>query len=628
MTTTETTAPFTGRTAWARNLEAPLRLFLATETGGAAILLAGAVIALIWVNIDATSYEKVWNTMLSVRLGGGGVTLPLRLWINEGLMTFFFLVVALEARWEFDLGDLRDRQRLVLPAAAALGGMVCPIAIFLAFNAGKSSAVGWGAAMSTDTAFALGMLALVGRQFPLSLRAFILTVAVADDLVSFVVIGAQYSQALHPAGLVVGIMALAAVLVLRLRRVRNGVLYFIFGLVAWVGFLKSGIDPVLVGVVIGLLAIAYPAARGDLERATDLFQRFREQPTGELAQSVRQGVRTALSPNERLQQIYHPISSYLIVPLFALANAGIPISASFLTKAYTSPIALGIIFGYLIGKPVGIGGVTALVVKLSKGRIRPPVGWASVLGGGVIAGIGFTVSILISSLAFTGVELREAKLGVLTAALAASLLTAVVFRLTAFLPKQARLRALVGIAPSLVDLAVPVDPKRDHIRGPGGAPVTLVEYGDFQCPYCGQAEPIIRELLSDFGDLRYVWRHLPLSDVHAQAQIAAEASEAAAAQGKFWEMYDKLLANQDALMVRDLVRYAQELGLNVDLFREHLRKRKGAGRIAEDVESADMSNVSGTPSFFINGRRHYGAYDVDTLSAAVRAARARAAAVA
>ena len=628
MTTTETSAPFTGRTAWARNLEAPLRLFLATETGGAAILLAGAVIALVWVNIDAGSYEKVWNTTLSVRIGGGGVSLPLRLWINEGLMTFFFLVVALEARWEFDLGELRDRRRLVLPAAAALGGMVCPIAIFLAFNAGKSSAVGWGAAMSTDTAFALGMLALVGRRFPQSLRAFILTVAVADDLVSFVVIAAQYSQALHPAGLIVGILALGAVLLVRLRRVRNGVVYLIFGVVAWVGFLKSGIDPVLVGVVIGLLAIAYPAARGDLERATDLFQRFREQPTSELAQSLREGVRTTLSPNERLQQIYHPISSYLIVPLFALANAGIPISASFLAKAYTSPIALGIIFGYLIGKPVGIGGVTAAVVKLSKGRIRPPVGWASVLGGGVIAGIGFTVSILISSLAFTGVELREAKLGVLTAALGASLLTAVVFRLTAFLPKPTRLRALVGVAPSIVDLAVPVEPKRDHIRGPGAAPVTLVEYGDFQCPYCGQAEPIIRELLSDFGDLRYVWRHLPLSDVHSQAQIAAEASEAAAAQGQFWEMYDKLLANQDALMVRDLVRYAQELGLDVDAFREHLRKRKGAGRIAEDVESADLSSVSGTPSFFINGRRHYGAYDVDTLSAEVRAARARAAAVA
>jgi Na+/H+ antiporter NhaA len=628
MTDMETTASFTGRTAWARNLEEPLRLFLRTETGGAAILLAASVIALVWVNADAGSYGRVWSTVLSVRISGASVSLPLREWVNEGLMSFFFLVVALEARWEFDLGELRDRRRLVLPAVAAIGGMLCPIAIFLAFNAGKSSAVGWGAAMSTDTAFALGMLALVGRRFPQSLRAFILTVAVADDLASFVVIGAQYSQTLRMVGLLAGLAAIAVAVALRLRRVRNGILYFVLAFVAWVALLKSGIDPVLVGVVFGLLSIAYPAARADLEHATDLFRLFREQPTSELARSVREGVRTALSPNERLQQLYHPVSSFLIVPLFALANAGIPISGSFLMKAYGSPIALGIIVGYLVGKPIGISGFTAAVIKLSRGRIRPPVGWASVLGGGTIAGIGFTVSLLISALAFKGVELREAKLGVLTAALAASLLTSVVFRVTALLPKRTRLRALVGIAPSLVDLAVPVDPKRDHIRGPLDAPVTLVEYGDFQCPYCGQAERVVRELLADFGDLRYVWRHLPLSDVHSQAQISAEASEAAAAQGHFWEMYDTLLANQDTLMVKDLVRYAQQLGLDVDRFREHLRKRKAASRIAEDVESADLSSVSGTPTFFINGRRHYGAYDVGTLSAEVRAARARVAAAA
>ncbi len=622
----ESSASFTGRTAWARNLEAPIRQFLATETGGAAILLAASVVALVWVNLDGGSYARVWDTMLSVRLGGGSVSLPLRQWVNEGLMTFFFLVVGLEARWEFDLGELRDRRRLILPALAAIGGMVWPIAIFLAFNAGRSSAHGWGAAMSTDTAFALGMLALVGRRFPQSLRAYILTVAVADDLASFVVIGVNYSQTLRLAGLIVGIAALAGAFVVRLRRVRNGPVYFILGLIAWVGLLKSGIDPVLVGVVMGLLSIAYPAARADLERATDLFRLFREQPTGELAQSVREGVRTALSPNERLQQIYHPLSSYLIVPLFALANAGIPITGKFLAKAYGSPIALGIIVGYLLGKPIGISGTTALVTKLSRGRIRAPVGWASVLGGGTIAGIGFTVSILISSLAFKGVELQEAKLGVLTAAVCASLLTALVFRLTTMLPQRARLRALVGVAGSLVDLAVPVDPERDHLRGPLDAPVTLVEYGDFECPYCGQAEPIVRELLADFGDLRYVWRHLPLSDVHPRAQLAAEASEAAADQERFWDMYDKLLANQDALGVRDLVRYAEELGLDAGRFREHLRKRKGAARIAEDVESADLSNVSGTPSFFINGRRHYGAYDVGTLSAEVRAARARLAA--
>jgi len=628
MSATQDRASFTGRTAWARNLEAPLRLFLRTETGGAAILLAATVIALIWANVDGASYRTVWGTSLAVRVGGGGVTMPLRQWVNEGLMSFFFLVVGLEARWEFDLGELRDRRRLALPALAAIGGMLCPVLIFLAFNAGRGTAHGWGVAMSTDTAFALGMLTLVGRRFPQSLRAFILTVAVADDLASFVVIAAQYSRGLRPAGLAAGLAALAVVGVVRWRRVRNGIVYFLLGLIAWVGLEKSGLDPILVGVALGLLSIAYPAARADLERATDLFRLFREQPTSELAQSVREGVRTALSPNERLQQIYHPVSSYLIVPVFALANAGIPVSGGFLARAYASPVALGIIVGYLVGKPVGISAATAAVVRLSRGRIRPPVGWASVLGGATIAGIGFTVSLLIASLAFHGLQLQEAKLGVLTAALGASILTSVVFRATALLPRRARLRALVGVAPSLVDLAVPVDPERDHVRGPREAPVTLVEYGDFQCPYCGQAERIVRELLADFGDLRYVWRHLPLSDVHPQAQLAAEASEAAAEQGRFWDMYDKLLANQQALGARDLVRYATELGLDVERFREHLRKRRGAGRVAEDVESADLSNVSGTPTFFINGRRHYGAYDVDTLAAAVRAARARVAATA
>jgi protein-disulfide isomerase len=296
-----------------------------------------------------------------------------------------------------------------------------------------------------------------------------------------------------------------------------------------------------------------------------------------------------------------------------------------LTRAYGSPITLGIIIGYVVGKPIGIAGSAWLVCRLSRGRVRPPVGWASVLGGGAIAGIGFTVSLLIATLAYHGVELDEAKLGVLTAALGAAALTWIVYRVTALLPRQAKLRALIGTSETIVDLAAPVDAERDHIRGPAQAPVTLVEYGDFQCPYCGQAESIIRELLSDFGDLRYVWRHLPLNDVHPFAQLAAEAAEAAAAQEKFWEMYDLLLTHQDNLTLRDLAGYAEQLGLDVEAFRDFLRKRKGTGRIAEDVDSAELSSVSGTPTFFINGSRHYGAYDVATLSAEVRAARARAA---
>lgn len=194
------------------------------------------------------------------------------------------------------------------------------------------------------------------------------------------------------------------------------------------------------------------------------------------------------------------------------------------------------------------------------------------------------------------------------------------------------LTAAFGYVPHLeevirADLAVPVDIQRDHFRGPEKALVTVVEYGDFECPYCGQAEAIIRELLSDFGYVRFVWRHLPRNDVHPNAQVAAEVSEAAAAQEKFWEMYDLLLGNQDSLELSDLIGYAEQLDLDIEQFRRYLRKHNGSARIVEDVDSADQSGVSGTPTFFINGRRHYGAYDIETLSSEVQAARARRAVV-
>jgi Na+/H+ antiporter NhaA len=620
----ESTGILSGKTAWARNLETPLREFLRTETGSAAVLLGAAVAALVWVNVDPASYERVWTTTMTIRVGGSGITQDLRHWVNNGLMTLFFFVVGLEARREFDLGELRDRRRLALPFFAGLGGMVVPILIFLAIN-GAGQRGGWGTAMSTDTAFALGMLALVGRRFPPSLRAFILTVAVVDDLVALIVIAIAFTTSLHVMPLVVGLGLLGLMIIARNRGVHNGAVYLVLGLAAWGAILKSGIDPIVVGLAVGLLTIAYPAARADLERATDLFRVFREQPTSELAQSARAGVRSAISPNERWQQMFHPFTSYVVVPLFALANAGFAINGSFLVHAYGSPITLGIIFGYLFGKPIGITGSCWLVTRISRGRITLPVGWASVLGGGAIAGIGFTVSLLIASLAFHGEALAEAKLGVLSTLLLAPLASGLVLRVTERLPRRLKLRALIGGGEAIVDLAAPVDPERDHIRGPEEAVVTLVEYGDLECPYCGQAEGAIRELLSDFGELRYVWRHLPLNDVHPHAQMAAEASEAAGYQGRFWEMHDLMLAHQDALTMRDILGYAEELGLDLDRFREHVRKRKGAGRIAEDVESADLSGVSGTPTFFINGHRHQDAYDVATLSKAVRVAKTRAA---
>jgi Na+/H+ antiporter NhaA len=614
---------FRGRTAWARNLQSPLRAFLQTETGSAVVLLAAAIAALVWVNVDGSSYASVWSTQLSVQLGGAGIALDLRGWVNSGLMTFFFFVVGLEARREFDLGELRERRRFALPVVAGAGGVLASVGIYLAFNAGSSSAHGWGAAMSTDTAFALGLLALVGPRFPDRLRAFMLTVVVADDVFAIVVIALVYSGSVRVVPVLVAVAFLGGILIMRRLGIRVGLVYFALGVGVWVALLESGIEPVVAGLVIGVLAYANPPSRPVLERATERFREFREQPTAELAQAAAAQLRAATSPNERLQRLYHPWTSYLIVPLFALANAGIPISGGLLTRAISSPITLGILLGYVIGKPIGIAGATFLLTRLTRGRLRPPVGWAAVLGGGTIAGVGFTVSLLVATLAFHGVQLQEAKLGVLGAAFTASAITWLLFRATAYLPRALRVRALLGTAEPVVDLYPEVDPERDHIRGPVDAPVTVVEYGDFECPYCGQAEPVLRQLLGDFADVRYVWRHLPLNDVHPRTQLAAEASEAADNQGAFWEMHDLLLDHQDALDADDLMRYARQLRLDIDRFMEDLNTRAGASRVADDVDSADLSGVTGTPTFFINGRRHYGAYDIDTLSAAVRAAGAR-----
>jgi Na+/H+ antiporter NhaA len=614
-----------GRTAWARNLAAPVRDFLSTETAGAAALLVATVAALAWANSPwSSSYESVWTTQLSIRIGGSGVSHELRQWVNEGLMTFYFLVVGLEAKRELDLGQLRERRRIAAPVFAALGGMAVPVTIFLAINAGGAGAHGWGAAMSTDTAFALGLLALVAPGGT-RLRVWLLTLAVVDDLVALLVIATAYTNHVSLVPLAVAAALFAMLIALRFAPAAwRGRAAAVLGVAVWVALLQSGIDPVIAGLAVGLITSAYPPARGDLERVVEQTRSFREQPTPALARSAQLAVASAISPNERLLHRLHPWTSFVIVPLFALANAGIHVDGSLLGDAIASPVTLGIVFGYVLGKPLGVVGATWIAWRMSRGRIRLALSWPVIGGGGAAAGIGFTVSLLISSIAFEGRRLEEAKLGVLAAAVLASLVAWAAFKVIALLPAPVRARQLLGTAEELVDLSDDVDPARDHIRGPEQALVTLVEYGDYECPFCGQAEVVVRELLGSFHeDLRYVWRHLPLSDVHVHAQMAAEAAEAAAAQGAFWEYHDCLLTHQDELGPSDLRRHAEQVGLDVDRFWDELRRRAYAPRAAEDVASADASGVAGTPSFFINGRHHEGAYDIDTLTAAVEAARRR-----
>ena len=618
--------PFGGRTAWARNLAAPVRSFLSTETGGAFVMLGAAIGALLWANSPGWhSYEKVWTSELSIRMGSMGIAADLRTWVNQGLMTLFFLVVGLEAKRQLDLGELRERRRLAIPVFAAMGGVTVPILIYLAFNAGRAGGHGWGAAMSTDTAFALAAVALVTPRTATRIRVFLLTLAVVDDLAALVVIATVYTSHVSVTALGIAIALFGVLVGLRFAPWGRTPISIGVAVAIWVAMFKSGIDPVICGLAIGLGTSAYPPSREDLERATALTREFREQPTPELARSAQQSLQSAISPNERLQYELHPWTSYVIVPLFALANAGIHLTSKLISSAVSSPITWGILLAYVVGKPIGVFTGSWIASRPALHGPRSPISEPVLMAAGACAGIGFTVSLLVSSLAFHGEALDEARLGVLATVVVAPASAWVVTRVIRQLPETVRARQVGRTAEDILDLAVEVDQEYDHIRGPDDAPVTLLEYGDFECPYCGQAESVIRELLAAHGDdVRYVWRHLPLNDVHPTAQLAAEASEAAAAQGRFWDMYDVLLAHQGEFSPRDLNRYAEQLGLDAERFRDELRRREYASRISEDVASADESGVSGTPTFFINGRRHYGVYDIDTLTEAVGAAKRRA----
>jgi Na+/H+ antiporter NhaA len=363
------------RTPWHKYVRTPLRTFSSDETGGAAVLLAGTIAALLWVNINAKSYDTVWNTTLTLSLGKATVAQDLRGWVNSGLMTLFFLVVGLEARREMDIGELRERKRVTLPLLAGIAGMAVPVGLFLAFNGGRHSAHGWGAVMSTDTAFALGMLALVGPRFPDRLRAFMLTVVVVDDIVALLVIATVYTKHLRLMPLLIALALFACMLAIRAFQLPHRMqLYALFGIATWLALFKSGVDPVVVGLAMGLLTYAYSARRPALDLATEGFRQFREQPTAQLARQARASVEAAISPNDRLQQRFSPWTTYVIVPLFALANAGIPIGGHFLSTAVTSPITLGIVAGYVLGKPIGIIGMSWLVTAVTHRRLRPPVG--------------------------------------------------------------------------------------------------------------------------------------------------------------------------------------------------------------------------------------------------------------
>jgi NhaA family Na+:H+ antiporter len=416
----------------ARQVLLPAQAFIHTQALGGAVLLLAALVAVIWANSPwDESYFDLWETIITVDVSLFSIEEDLRHWINDGLMVFFFFVIALEIKRELVHGRFSEPRRAALPIAAALGGMVLPAVIYLALNVGGDGERGWGIPMATDTAFALGVLALVGRRVPTEVRIFLLAIAIVDDIAAILVIAIFYTDTLSLEALGVAALLLGVIVAMNRGGVLSMNLYFLVGALIWVAVLKSGIHATITGVALGLLAPASPyfTKQTFAESADRLVGRFRaamtkgDENTAEMVlgqiEELTLGVE---APLERLERLIQPWTSYAVMPLFALANAGIGLSGEVLRDAVSSPVTQGVIFGLVVGKTVGVVSFSWLAVRLGISSLPKGVTWAQMIGLGLAAGIGFTVSLFITDLAFAGGDLvSNAKIGILSASILSGL---------------------------------------------------------------------------------------------------------------------------------------------------------------------------------------------------------------
>lgn len=410
------------------DLSRAAKAFLRTESGSAVLLLGAAVVALLWVNLGQ-GYEEFWHTEFSLRLGDTELTEDLRHWVNDGLMVLFFFSVGLEMSREAVLGELRGARAIAAPALAAVGGLVVPALLFLAFNAGGPAAGAWGIAISTDTAVVIGVLALVGPRCPDQLRVFLLALAIVDDIGAVAAIALFYTDDVQVTPLLLAGVLFLALLALRYAQFWRTPLYVVIGLVMWLAVLESGVHPSVVGVALGLLVNAYAPRRDDIDQVAVLGRSFLVDPSPQRALATQVAVTEAVSPNERLQLRIQPWSSYVIVPLFVLANAGVPLDGATLAAALTSPLTWGIIAGLTVGKVVGVTAGTWVALRTGIGRVPDTLRWGQLLGGAGLAGIGFTVALFVTDLALDDPLLvNEAKIGILTGSLLAAVIGWAIFR--------------------------------------------------------------------------------------------------------------------------------------------------------------------------------------------------------
>ncbi|WP_051486011.1 Na+/H+ antiporter NhaA [Nocardioides sp. J54] len=412
----------------ARYVARPIREFLHVESSGSVLLLAATVVALLWVNLPvdgwASGYDHFWHTPIALEIGDWRLEESLQHWVNDGLMTIFFFVVGLEIKYELVHGDLRDPRTAALPIVAAVGGMLVPALIYAVIVRGgpDAASAGWGIPMATDIAFAVGVLGILGRRVPSAARLFLLTLAIVDDIGAILVIAVFYTDDLSLAWLGAALALLAVMALLRSFRVWAFWIYVLLGIATWFTLLQSGVHATLAGVAIGLLTPAVALLRSEVatEFAADAL-RDNDLDADELYR-LRFLVAESVPVVERLQARLHPLSSYVVLPVFALANAGVSLDG--IGDAVTSAVGLGIGAGLVIGKPVGITLACFLAIRLGVGRMPTGTSWPQIIGVGMVAGIGFTVSLFIAGLSFPGEALLtdEAKVGILMASLVAAVL--------------------------------------------------------------------------------------------------------------------------------------------------------------------------------------------------------------
>ncbi|APE17039.1 Na+/H+ antiporter NhaA [Mycobacterium sp. WY10] len=588
------------------------------ENAAAALLLTFTLVAILWANSPwAHTYSEFWETHVGLSFGNMHGELTVKELVNDALMAFFFFIVGLEVKAQFTIGELTEPSRAVVPVVAALAGLILPAVIFLLFNPSGDDASAWGVVISTDTAFLVGALAIIAPKYPARLRTFLLTLAVVDDVGALAAIALFYSERIRTVPLVVAVVLVAALVGVRfLPAALRGVAYSILAVALWLALFAGGVHPTLAGVVVALVIPVFTPERQRVEAAVDVIRAFRQSPNSEYARAATRSLRESVSINERLVTGFGPYVSFGVLPLFALANAGVRLDTDTVLGAVRSPLTWGVVTGLVLGKLIGITGATWIVQRTGLGRLSPGLTLRRIAGGAALSGIGFTISLFIVDLAITDPRSADlARVGVLAASVIAFTLGWAVFRLTDKLSPP---------VPVGLKLVRDVDPERDHIRGRADAPLTLVEYGDFECPFCSRATGSIDEVREYFGDeLRYVWRHLPLERVHPRAVDAARASEAAALQGKFFDLAVRMFEFQDYLEWQHIYRYADQVGCDIAQFDEDLHSSRVLHRVDDDAQDAELMDLNATPTFFVNGVRHKGPWDAASLIRALEATRRR-----